>query len=346
MTTQILDAFDIEKDSDSIDIAAKLLREGKTVIFPTETVYGLGANAFDESAVKNIFVAKGRPSDNPLIVHISDVKDIEPLVTEIPDILYTLAEKFWPGALTVILPKSQRIPYITSGGLDTVAIRIPQNEIAREIIKRAGVPIAAPSANLSGSPSPTTFLHCKSDMMGRVDAIINSFDSLVGVESTVLLLDKNEPRILRPGGITYEMLLQYLPNLQIDKGVLNIIADNEKASSPGMKYKHYAPNADCVLVKANTKSFCDFVKKEQQKDKNVYVICFDEDIEFIENNAISYGKVDDHTTQAHNIFAVLRQTNDIENISKIYIHAPSMNDVGLAVYNRLIRSCAFNITEL
>ena len=345
METQVLDAFDIEKDSKNIDIAAKLLREGKTVIFPTETVYGLGANAFNEEAVKNIFKAKGRPSDNPLIVHIADIEDIKPLVKSIPESLYTLAERFWPGPLTIILPKSENIPSVTSGGLDTVAIRMPENEIAREIIKRSGVPVAAPSANISGAPSPTSFRHCRDDMMGRVDAIVNSYDSKVGVESTVLLLS-DKPKILRPGGVTYEMLIDYLPELEVDRGVLHIMADNEKASSPGMKYKHYAPNAECVLVNGTTDRFCSFVREKQKEQDNIYAICFDEDMEYIKKNAISYGKRDDHNTQAHKIFAILRETNEIDNIRKIYIHAPMMNDVGLAVYNRLIRSCAFNIVDL
>ena len=227
----------LKDDANGILTAAKMISQGKVVAIPTETVYGLGANAFDENAVKNVFVAKGRPQDNPLIVHIADLEDILPLTSldKLPKEVIDLAENFWPGPLTMVLPKSDKIPSVISAGLDTVAIRMPSNEIARQIIRHAKVPVAAPSANLSGKPSPTAAKHVIEDLSGKIDAIVVSDDCTVGVESTVIFIGKDEFRLLRPGKITVSMLEKVLGKITVDKAVLSDITE-EKVSSPGMKY--------------------------------------------------------------------------------------------------------------
>lgn len=343
--TRLLKAYDLEADSTDIELAGQLLREGKTVIIPTETVYGLAANALDETAVKQIFEAKGRPSDNPLIVHISELAEIDKLVAEFPKELDLLAESFWPGPLTIILPKSELIPLGTSGGLPTVAIRMPENEVARAIIKSAKVPLAAPSANRSGSPSPTTFEHCVADMDGRVDAIIESYPCKVGVESTVVTLCTTPPRLLRPGAVTLSQLRRVLPDLMLDRGVLNEIDNDTTVSSPGMKYKHYAPKAEIVMVKGTSDAFAKYFNSQIAKDKQCYAVCFEEDVPLVWGKYITYGKQNDHITQAREIFALLRNLDE-RNVNKAFIHAPDIDGVGLAVYNRLIRSAGFNVVEL
>ncbi|WP_368220908.1 L-threonylcarbamoyladenylate synthase, partial [Anaerotruncus rubiinfantis] len=216
--TKVLKVTDIEKDRAALDQAAALLREGKLVAIPTETVYGLAANALDPQAAHAIYTAKGRPGDNPLIVHVSDLSQIPPLVKTVPDALRRLAEAFWPGPMTVIMEKSDKIPPATSGGLETVAIRMPSHPVARELIRRSGVPLAAPSANLSGSPSPTTAQHCIDDLTGRVDVIVDGGECEVGVESTVLTLCTDPPSVLRPGAVTLEMLRQVIPEMTLDPG--------------------------------------------------------------------------------------------------------------------------------
>lgn len=221
-----------------IEKAGEILRQGGLVAIPTETVYGLAANALDGEAVKKIYQAKGRPSDNPLIVHISDVAQLSPLVKEVPEAACKLAAVFWPGPLTIILEKSSRIPDQTSGGLDTVAVRCPYHPTARAVIDAAGVPLAAPSANLSGKPSPTTFRHVQEDLTGRVDALLDGGDCTVGVESTVITLVTDVPRILRPGGVTLAQLEHVLGQVEVDPAVIHQMEQGQKASSPGMKYKH------------------------------------------------------------------------------------------------------------
>ena len=331
-------------DDKSIEEVACLLKDGKLVAIPTETVYGLAANALDGETVKKIFKAKGRPSDNPLIVHISDFSQWKPLVKEIPEKAKRLTEKFWPGPLTIILPKSDVIPSEVSGGLSTVAVRMPSDEIARAIIKAAGVPLAAPSANLSGKPSPTSSKHVIDDMEGKIDAIVDAGECSVGVESTVISLAVNPPRLLRPGGITPEMLTSVLGEIEIDDAVFNKLAENAEAASPGMKYKHYSPDAKVVIIKGDFSEYKSFVEKEA-KEKDV-ALCFEEDkgkLPFIK--CVTYGKEKDSFSQAARIFDALREIDEIR-AETAFARFPEMTGMGLAVFNRLIRAAGFNIVEV
>lgn len=319
------------------------MREGGTVIIPTETVYGLAADATNPTAVAQIFAAKGRPQDNPLIVHIDSLAMLPPLVREIPEAAFRLAGQFWPGPLTIIMEKSETIPLVTSGGLSTVAIRMPAHPVARAIILAAGVPLAAPSANRSGSPSPTTYAHCVADMLGRVDAIVDSGPCQVGVESTVVTLCTNPPRLLRPGAVTLEELRRVLPKLVMDKGVLEQLDSSVRVSSPGMKYKHYSPQTEVVLLKGSGEGYAHYLGKHGQAGD--WAICFTEDAPAVTLPTLCYGNRDDHTAQASSIFRLLRQLDD-NGAQRAFVHAPATDGVGLAVYNRLIRAAAFHIIEL
>ncbi|MEG2074720.1 MAG: L-threonylcarbamoyladenylate synthase [Angelakisella sp.] len=343
MKTRTLTVLDLERDRENIAEAGKLLREGGTVIIPTETVYGLAANAYDPEAVAKIFEAKGRPSDNPLIVHIDSLAMLPPLVRVLPQGAMELARRFWPGPLTIIMPKSDLIPMKTSGGLDTVAVRMPSCRAARAIIEAAGVPLAAPSANLSGSPSPTTFAHCVHDMMGRVDAIVEGEPCEVGVESTVITLATPIPRLLRPGAVTLAQLREVLGEVEMDRGVLERLDESVKVSSPGMKYKHYAPRADVTLLRGSGEDFARYVNEHHED--NCYAVCFEEERQLIKTPALCCGGREDYGAQAHALFDLLRSLDDM-GAKKAYIHAPSPEGIGLAVYNRLIRCAGFQIIEL
>ena len=339
--TKLLPIYDPERDRPALLEAGRLLREGGLVAIPTETVYGLAANALDPEAVAGIFEAKGRPQDNPLIVHIHEMSMMEDLVTGIPEAAHRLAERFWPGPLTMILPKTNRIPMATSGGLETVAIRMPSNVVARAIIEAAGVPLAAPSANRSGSPSPTTWQHCVDDLEGRVDAIVQSDPCAVGVESTVITLCGEVPRLLRPGAVTLEQLRETLGQVEMDRGVLEQLSPDARVSSPGMKYKHYAPKAEVTLVRGTGEAFVRYV--QQQQPCGLWAICFEEDAGLTVPNRC-YGAREDHLTQANRIFDLLREM-DKQGAKKVCIHCPDTDGVGLAVYNRLIRSAAFHVVD-
>ena len=328
-------------DEKGIKKAAEILKNGGTVAIPTETVYGLAASAFDEEAISKIFKAKGRPQDNPLIVHIAKLSDIEDLVESFPKEAKLLAEKFWPGPLTMVLKRSDKVAASVSAGLDTVAVRMPENEVARSVINDSGLPLAAPSANLSGSPSPTSADHVLSDLDGRIDAVIIAENSAVGVESSVVTLAENPPRLLRPGAVTPEQLYEILPDMVIDKAVLEPLKENEKASSPGMKYKHYSPKTETFLVEAKTKEFCDLVNSKQ----NCAAICFQGEEELINKPCLTFGKIEDTKTQARLIFDLLRQCDSLA-VKEVYIHAPKTDGVGLAVYNRLIRAAGFKVIKL
>lgn len=345
--TLLLPARDPERDRESIALAGRILREGGIVAIPTETVYGLAGNALDPAATGRIYAAKGRPSDNPLIVHIQGMEEWPPLVKEVPPEAKGLAERFWPGPLTIILEKSALVPETTSGGLDTVAVRMPSDPVARAVIREAGVPLAAPSANRSGSPSPTTWRHCRDDLMGRVDAILQAGDCGVGVESTVLSLCRGpdgsrRPRLLRPGAVTLEQLRQALGEVVVDLGVLEHLEEGEKAPSPGMKYKHYAPRAEVVLVKGSTEGYRRYLENCRQPGE--HAMCFTQDLPLREP-VLCYGSREDHAAQAERLFDLLRQL-DRTGAKKVYIHAPAPDGVGLAVYNRLIRAAAFRVVEV
>ena len=342
MKTEILYAPDISA-KDQIARAGELLKKGKLVAIPTETVYGLAASAYNEEAVKNIFKAKGRPGDNPLIVHIADESPLLDIAKEIPEAASICMKAFWPGPFTAIVPKSDKIPYSVSAGLETVAIRMPQHPVARAIIKAAGVPLAAPSANLSGSPSPTTAQHVIEDLMGRVDAIVSGDDSKVGVESTVVTFATTPPRLLRPGGITVEQLKEILPDLVIDQAVLSEPEKGQKVASPGMKYKHYAPKALVTMVSADSKAFSEYCNKNSEGYD--MVLGFEEDRKNITLPFESLGKEKDYRSQAELLFARLREI-DQKGYKNVVAHAPEKKGVGLAVYNRLIRAAGFKVIEL
>lgn len=336
----------LDSSAESIAKAGKIIKDGGLVAMPTETVYGLAANALDGSAVLKIFAAKGRPADNPLIVHISDFEDIEKfnLVSEIPKGAKILAEKFWPGPLTVIMKKSSAIPFEVSAGLDTVAIRLPSHPVARELIRCAGVPLAAPSANISGSPSPTTAEHVLKDMNGRIDAVIDGGMCEVGVESTVITLAGSVPRLLRPGGVTVEQLREILGTVEVDDAVLNGLADGAKAASPGMKYKHYAPKARVVLLKCTDDEYINYVNNVSTG--STAALCCDEDIPFLNVQCFSLGKRSEFSVHAHRLFDELRKIDEDNAVEVVFSRLPSTDGVGMALYNRLIRAAGFEVIDL
>lgn len=329
-------------DEASIEEAARFIIAGEVVGIPTETVYGLGADALNEEAVRKIFAAKGRPADNPLIVHVSSFEEITPLVSEIPELAKKCAEKFWPGPLTMIMPKSDRIPMVTSGGLNTVGIRMPSNKTARAIIKTSGCPIAAPSANISGSPSPTTAQHVFNDMDGRIPAIVDDGACGVGVESTVISFEGNFIRLLRPGFISVEDLKEICDDVKIDKGVLEMLEESAKVSSPGMKYKHYAPKAEVTILDGSSEDFRRYCK--EHSDKNDVLMIFDKnDCDGLSQRIIELGGTSEE--QAQRLFDALRSL-DVMGAEKAYVRCPEKDGIGLAVYNRLLRAAAFRVIKL
>ncbi len=325
-----------------LETAAELIKNGEVVGIPTETVYGLGADASNEEAVRKIFAAKGRPADNPLIVHLANFSDAEKYTSHIPALAHKLAEKFCPGPFTIVLPKNNNIPRITSGGLETVGIRIPAHPVMRRIIELSGCPIAAPSANTSGLPSPTSAAHVMDDMKGKISAVVDGGQSEFGVESTVIAIENEDTvRILRPGCVTREDMLEVCENVIIDHAILHELGKDEKAASPGMKYKHYSPNADVVLVDSDIEQFTAYVGR-YSGDK-VYSLIFDGDEKDFPYNYLTYGA--DSLQQAHNVFSSLRQLDEI-GAEKVFVRAPSTEGVGLAVYNRLIRSAGFEVIRI
>ncbi len=334
--------FKVTKDSLNIlSEASKLLNDGKLVAFPTETVYGLGANAYDSEACKSIFLAKGRPSDNPLIVHISKPEDAENIAYTCP-LYYELAKRFMPGPLTVILPKKEIIPSEVTAGLDTVAIRCPKNEVANKLIEISNIPIAAPSANASGKPSPTSAKHVYDDLDGKIPMILDGGDSEFGVESTVITIKNDVITILRPGSITPKMLEDVSKNVQIAQAVKQELKADEQALSPGMKYKHYAPKANLYLIDDRYIDFIKFANKKQQNE-SCAIMCYDEEIEFLQNkNLLPVGKKDDIKKQTKNLFNLLRSADDL-GVDTVYAHLPYDDGESLAIYNRMIRACAHRV---
>ncbi len=323
-----------------IEEAARLLRGGQLVAVPTETVYGLAADALNPAAVASIFAAKGRPMDNPLIVHIADMRDWEPLVRGIPDRAQKLADAFWPGPLTIILPAADCVPNEVRGGLDTVAVRFPSHPIAQAIILHAGCPLAAPSANRSGAPSPTNAERVWEDMQGRIAAVLDGGDSDVGVESTVIDLSHETPRLLRPGGVTPEMIEEVIGKIDIDEAVTHALKQGAVAASPGMKYKHYAPKARIRLVKGDRDAYIRYVNAHAAD--GVGALCFDEDAAALCVPSVSYGHRHEPLEQAHQMFDALRRLDEL-GMTTVYAACPTPRGVGLAVYNRLIRAAGFDI---
>lgn len=334
MNTRILhagQAYDIEA-------AGEILRRGGLVAIPTETVYGLAGNALDPAVSARIYAVKGRPSDNPLIVHISAMKELPPLVAEIPAAAKKLAEAFWPGPLTIIMKKSAIVPKETTGGLDTVAVRMPSHPAARAIIRAAGVPLAAPSANLSGLPSPSAFEHVCDDLMGRVEAIVDGGDCAVGLESTVITVAGEVPCVLRPGGVSVEQLRAVLGRVDVDRAVLEKPAENARVASPGMKYKHYAPKAEITIVDAALEDYARFVNAQPE----AVALCFQGEEPLLDVPCVPFGRAEDALSQAHDLFAALHRLDAI-GAKTVYARMPRRNGVGLAVYNRLIRAAAFRV---
>lgn len=336
MNTVLLGTTDPE-----LEEAARLLKSGEVVGIPTETVYGLAANAFNAEAVKKIFAAKGRPCDNPLIVHISSMDMIGDIASQVPEAAIKCAKRFWPGPLTMIMPKSDKIPLVTSGGLDTVGIRFPSNPVARRIIELCGFPLAAPSANLSGSPSPTNASRVMEDMNGRIAAIVDGGESDVGVESTVISFEGKAIRLLRPGKISVELLRTVCDEVLVDRGVTDKLAEGVIVRSPGMKYKHYAPKANVVLVDSDLDSYKEYVASNAVQGD--YCLLFDESEKIPGVPYLTYGLSSE--AQAHCLFERLRQFDEL-GAKTVYTRCPSQNGVGLAVYNRILRSAGFNLVRL
>ena len=333
-------------DEQQIQTAADILKNGGVVGIPTETVYGLAADALNGAAVAKIFQAKGRPMDNPLIVHIADFADIGRfrLVREVPESAKTLAKAFWPGPLTIIMKRTDVVPPEVSAGLDTVAIRFPAHPVAQAIIRAADTPLAAPSANLSGSPSPTTARHVLNDMNGKIDAVLDGGASEVGVESTVITLAEGVPRVLRPGGVTVEMLREVLGAVEVDDAVLHQLREGAKAASPGMKYKHYAPRANVVLLKGSDEAYLNYVNAHAEE--GVCALCCDEDLLSLSVKTVSLGRRGDYLTHARHLFDCLRKIDENGTIQTVYSRLPATEGVGLAVYNRLIRAAGFEVIDL
>ena len=337
METKILHACDAAAVSD----AAMYLKSGELVALPTETVYGLGANGLDPDAVAKIFITKGRPQDNPLILHIADPLQMELFCKDIPQSAYRLADAFWPGPLTMVLPAKEIVPKCTTAGLPTVAVRCPDCEITRDIIREAGVPVAAPSANLSGKPSTTTAEHVNHDHAGKIPLIIDGGPCRVGVESTIVDLTEERPRLLRPGGITPEQLLQVLGDLIVDKAVTAQIDKDAVVKAPGMKYRHYAPDCQVVIVAGSRENAAKYIR-------NLYadgdrVLCFEEELPLYEGcNPLSYGKEADLETLSAGLFAALRVLDD-PAVQKVYARCPEGGGIAYAVQNRLKKAAAFQI---
>ena len=331
------------ESSETAQIAANILKNGGLVAIPTETVYGLGANGLDEGAVVKIFEAKGRPQDNPLILHISGPEQIELFCHHIPQKAYDLAERFWPGPLTIVLPAKETVPKRTTGGLSTVAVRCPDCDVTREIIRLSGVPVAAPSANISGKPSTTTAEHVRHDHDGRIDAIVDGGSCRVGVESTIVDLTEERPRLLRPGGITPEELLEVLGDLVVDKAVTGEIAKDTVVKAPGMKYRHYAPSEPVVIVSGNREKAAQDIRSHFEEGDRV--LCFEEELPLYEGCApLSYGKEADVNTLSAGLFAALRELDD-PAIHQVYARCPVGGGVAYAVQNRLKKAAAFHIVD-
>ena len=322
---------------------AEIIRGGGLLGIPTETVYGLGANGLDPEAVLKIFKAKGRPQDNPLILHVSGPEQVELFCHDIPPVAWMLMENFWPGPLTLVLKARDNVPRRTTAGLDTVAIRCPDHELTREIIRRAGVPIAAPSANISGKPSPTTAQHVLHDMDGKISAIVDGGACSVGLESTIVDLSGETPRLLRPGGITPEQLLELLPTLTVDKAVVGEVSQDEIVRAPGMKYTHYTPAGEVIIVTGTSENAAKYILSHLEPGDKV--LCFREELKlYPPDRALAYGLEKEPETLARGLFGALREL-DREDIKTIYARCPSGGGVTYAVANRLKKAAGFHIVE-
>ena len=339
METKVLSA----QEPGTAELAAELINKGELVALPTETVYGLGANGLDENAVAKIFVAKGRPQDNPLILHVADASQMEALCHSIPESAYKLAETFWPGPLTIVLPARDIVPKRTTGGLSTVAVRCPYCEITRKIISLAGVPIAAPSANLSGKPSTTTAQHVLDDHNGKIPCIVDGGPCSVGVESTIVDLTEERPRLLRPGGIGPEHLLYVLGDLVVDKAVTAQISNDDVVKAPGMKYRHYAPRCPVIIVEGSSQAASRYIHNHFVPGDRV--LCFEEELPlYADCQPLPYGREEDPVSLSAGLFAALREL-DKEETGTVYARCPEGGGIIYAVRNRLKKAAAFQVVN-
>lgn len=334
---------------EGIRLAGEILKNGGLVAFPTETVYGLGANALDEEAAAKIYAAKGRPSDNPLIIHIARIEDLEKIAERVPRQALRLAEAFWPGPLTMIFQKKETVPYGTTGGLDTVAVRMPDHKIAREVILCGGGYIAAPSANTSGRPSPTTAAHVAEDLSGRIDMIIDGGNVKIGLESTIVDLSGETPVILRPGYINQEMLQEVIGSVEMDKGLL---AEDEKIrpKAPGMKYKHYAPKADMVIIEGKPEAVVNKINAQiaegEKQGKKIGILASDETAARYHGGIVkSIGSIYDELTISQHLYGILREFDELA-VTEIYSEAFETPKMGQAIMNRLIKAAGHQIWEV
>ena len=349
MNTQIFKVTDPAAAKEQLESAGKIIRAGGLVVFPTETVYGLGGDGTNPDAAAKIYAAKGRPSDNPLIIHIENPADAALYAYTTP--LYdALAAAFMPGPLTVIMPKRDNVPASVTGGLDSVAVRCPSHPVAQALIRAAGTCVAAPSANLSGKPSPTDAFHVVQDLSGKVDVIIDGGECEIGLESTIVKIledDQGQPylTLLRPGAITYDALCCVCPHVEIAPAVAGKLAENERPLSPGMKYRHYAPTAPLVLLDGEDGDVLAFLQNEQ-KSRACTVLCYDEEIAHLSGGAlVPVGGKNDLEAQAKRLFAALREA-DATGAEIIYAHLPPMQGLGLALYNRMIRAAAHTVLKI
>lgn len=348
MNTIIKKMNEDQINEECIELAARILQSKGLVAFPTETVYGLGADALDEQASAKIYKAKGRPSDNPLIVHIASIESLSELSDDVPAIAYKLAEKYWPGPLTMIMRKSKRVPFGTTGGLNTVAIRMPCNKIALQLIKQSGVYIAAPSANTSGRPSPTKAEHVIEDLNGKIDMIIDGGSVGIGLESTIIDLTSAVPTILRPGFITKEMLEETISEVEVDHAILSKNIDkNLHPKAPGMKYKHYAPNADLRIVEGQSSHVVSkinmLVEEKQREGFKVAVIATDETYSMYHADFVrTIGSRNDKSRIGRELYSVLREC-DQEKVDFIYSEGFSESDFGQAIMNRLLKAAGYQV---
>lgn len=349
MQTKVSIIESIEEDEEKIEEAAQFIKNGGTVVFPTETVYGLGADALNPEAVEKIFKAKGRPQDNPLIIHVSS-KNIELYAKEIPNVASDLINKFWPGPLTIILKKKDIIPDITSANLDSIGIRMPDNEIARKLIELSNTTIAAPSANISGRPSPTDLQRCVEDLDGKVDCILGGTQSDIGVESTIVDCTVIPPMVLRPGGITLEMLREVDSRIEIDKAIMQKPQEDLKPKAPGMKYRHYAPNAKVTIISGERKKTIEKIQEmvhyNIEKGKKVCILTVEENAEeYAEGTRIILGSIKDLSTVAKSLFEALRKCDDL-GADLILAEGYEEKGVGVAIMNRLNKAAGFDIIHL
>lgn len=341
MNTKRLTQHDIEE-------AAAILRDGGLLGIPTETVYGLGANGLNEKAVAHIFEAKGRPQDNPLILHIPDASWLERYCKEIPLTAYQLAKAYWPGPMTMILKRKDIVPNAVTAGLDTVGMRCPAHPLCREIIAASGVPVAAPSGNTSGRPSPTTAQHMLEDMDGKINAIVDGGPCSVGVESTIIDLTETPARLLRPGGITLEQLEAVLGEVAVDPAVTRLMGAGEQPKAPGMKYRHYAPKAPVTVVTGDPKKSAEYIAAHAGAEDGI--ICFDEFLPLFTRRSetrpvMDLGPAGDKEEQARHIFDALRSF-DHTSVPAIWAQCPYTTGIGLAIANRLNKAAGFHIIQV